>query len=240
MKKWKKKNTKTLHHQARCGAELDYPGPRSRSVSPRNRTTAVWCHSRSITSAEMRAKFEGPAIYIRFSPPFSCRAKNERSWAAIAARWFLEKRGERGERWTERAGRRRPSERLAAPPRESRDVTESPLFFAIPRRAPRARKVPVPPRGSLLSVRDALLLSAVPLPTTEKRTSRDDSPRVYRPRRVSADQIPRIRARSHGPINRWPFPTDASERLQNLIANSRSAIKKIIQLSFSLHSQPCA
>lgn len=38
----KRNNAKTLHHQARCGAELArYPGPRSRSVSPRNRTTAM-------------------------------------------------------------------------------------------------------------------------------------------------------------------------------------------------------
>lgn len=44
---------------------------------------------------------------------------------------------ERTERRTERAERRRPSERLAAPPRESRDVTGPPLLFAIPRRAPR-------------------------------------------------------------------------------------------------------
>lgn len=59
------------------------------------------------------------------------------------------RRGERNEqtRWTGRAERRQPSERLAAPPRESRDVTGPPLFFAIPRWVPRARKVSVPPRG---------------------------------------------------------------------------------------------
>jgi len=36
------KKYKTLHHQVRCEAELTvYPGPRSRSVSPRIRTTTV-------------------------------------------------------------------------------------------------------------------------------------------------------------------------------------------------------
>jgi len=82
----------------------------------------------------------------------------------ITAGWIERSGDERNRRarWTERAERRRPSERLAAPPRKPCDVTGSPLFFAIPRRAPCARKVLIPPRGSLLSICDALLLSEVP------------------------------------------------------------------------------
>lgn len=131
---------------------------------------------------------------------------------AVARRAWIERRGERAERsrrarWTERAERRRPSERLAAPPRESRDVTESPLFFAIPRRAPRARKVPVPPRGSLLSGRDALLLSA-----TATTGHGGTYFAMIAHALIGPDQIPRGRmAPRDKTANRFRSPDDSSE-----------------------------
>lgn len=112
------------------------------------------CHSHSTLPFACEYDCRNRLCMYPFSPPFffrffsSLKARNSRDVATER-----DEADGADDRRTERTERRRPSERLAAPPRESRDVTGPPLLFAIPQANAvdaRARERG-PSRGPLLS-----------------------------------------------------------------------------------------
>lgn len=216
---------KTLHHQARCGAELArYPGPRSRSgsVSPRNRTTAVPVDVTPVPRVRMtetrrrswRVKLEGRNVCFRRALPLCVLLSYENvivrkvAWAT-ATGWNRNGGAETSGAATSAMNR---TDRTSATKWEASGTAAqatwrhrvSSLFCHSTTREKGARttsRAPFSPSAM------PFFLAAVPPPSAEERTLLDDSPRGLSASTFPLIKFLAVRARSHEPpINRWPFP----------------------------------